>query len=62
MRTIDIMGNKIIEQDLLVSDYVLDIDITNIGLFDINELDNCYNYGYMAMKNKLSEIKKILEK
>ena len=62
MRTIDIMGNKIIEQDLLVSDYVLDIDITNIGLFDINELDNCYNHGYMAMKNKLSEIKEILEK
>ena len=61
MRTIDIMGNKISEEGLSLSDYVLTVETDKTGLLDIEKLDKCYKYGYQATMNELDNIKKILE-
>ena len=60
MKTIDIMGNKIIEKELEKSDYVLEINIEGVGIFDTNKLEKCFDIGYKTMKNNISELKKIL--
>ena len=53
MRTIDIMGNKISEENLETSDFVLTIKTDKTGLLDIEKLDSCYKYGYQAVIEKL---------
>ena len=61
MKTIDIMGNKISEKSLKMSDYVLTVKTDKTGLLDVEKLDNCYKYGYKAVMNNIDEIKRILE-
>ena len=60
MRTIDIMGNKISEESLKTSDYILTIQTDKTGLLEVDKLDDCYRYGYKAMIDKLDEVKKML--
>ena len=60
MRTLDIMGNKISEESLRQSDYVLTVSTDKTGLLDVEKLDNCYQYGYQAVMQNLKEIHKIL--
>lgn len=60
MRTIDIMGNKISEENLAQSDFVLTISTDKTGLLDAEKLDSCYNYGYNAVIDNLSKIKSVL--
>ena len=60
MRTIDIMGNKISEENLSQSDFVLTIQTDKTGLLDIEKLDSCYKYGYQAVIDNLDLIKKLL--
>lgn len=60
MRTIDIMGNKISEENLAQSDFVLTIQTDKTGLLDIEKLDSCYKYGYQAVIDNLDAIKKLL--
>lgn len=62
MRTIDIMGNKISEESLEQSDFVLTISTDKTGLLDIEKMDKCYHYGYQAVINNLDKIKKIVKK
>ena len=57
MRTIDIMGNKISEESLEQSDFVLTVSTDKTGLLDIEKLDNCYQYGYEAVLENLDKIK-----
>lgn len=59
MRTIDIMGNKISEESLEQSDFVLTIATDKTGLLDIEKLDKCYQYGYQAVIQNLDKIKEI---
>ncbi len=61
MRTIDIMGNKISENSLQKSNYLLTIPTDGTGLFDVEKLDNCYKYGYKVTMEKIEEIKEILK-
>ena len=61
MRTIDIMGNKISEQSLENSDYILTVSTDKTGLLDVEKLDSCYKYGYMAVQNNLEKIKNIMK-
>ena len=49
MKCIDIMGNKISEKNLRKSDFILDVYTDKTGLFDIEKLDKCYEYGYNAI-------------
>ena len=61
MRTIDIMGNKIIEKELEKSDYILTIPTENdIGLLDIDKIKDCYKCGYETTINNIEKIKAII--
>ena len=60
MKTIDIMGSKIIEKELKNSDYVIEINIDDIGLFDTNKIERCFNLGYETVKENIKKLKKIL--
>lgn len=61
MKTIDIMGNKIAEENLEQSDYVLNVHTDKVGLLDIGKLDKCFEYGYETVIKNLDEIKQILK-
>ncbi len=60
MKSVDIMGNKISENSLNTSDYILDVYTDKVGLLDIKKLDKCYEYGYQAVIENLENIKSIL--
>lgn len=57
MRTIYIMGNKIIEKELESSDYVLNIHTDKIGLLEAEKMQQCFDWGYEAACDKMEEIK-----
>ncbi len=59
MRTIDIMGNKISEESLEQSDFILTISTDKTGLLDIEKMDKCYQFGYQAVMQNLAKIKEL---
>lgn len=61
MKCIDIMGCKISEKSLNTSDYVLDVYTDKVGLLDYQKVDKCFKYGYEAVQENLTEIRKKLE-
>jgi NTE family protein len=61
MKTIDIMGSKISEESLEMSDYILNVYTDKVGLLDVEKLDKCYKYGYDSVMNRIDDIKKKLE-
>ena len=61
MKTIDIMGSKISEESLEMSDYILNVYTDKVGLLDVDKLDSCYKYGYECVMNNIDEIKKLIE-
>ena len=60
MKTIDILGNKISEESLEMSDMVLNVYTDKVGLLDVKKLDKCYQYGYNSVMEKIVEIRKKL--
>ena len=60
MKTIDIMGSKISEESLEMSDIVLNVYTDKVGLLDIEKLDNCYKYGYNCVVENIDKIKEAL--
>lgn len=61
MRTIDMMGNKISEESLEQSDFVLTISTDKTGLLEVEKLDKCYQYGYQAVIKNLDSIQNLLK-
>lgn len=61
MKTIDIMGSKIAEDNLEASDYVLNVYTDKVGLLDTEKLDKCYEYGYQSVEQNLEKIKAALK-
>lgn len=61
MKTIDIMGEKISEENLKQANYVLNVYTDKTGLLDIDKLDSCYKYGYNAVIENLDKIKEVIE-
>ena len=59
MKTIDIMGNKIIEEELENSDFVLNIHTEKMGLFEVNKMEECYTRGYETALENMNKIKNI---
>ena len=59
MKTIDIMGNKIAEESLEMSDLVLNISTDKVGLLDVEKLDSCYQYGYECVLQNIDKIKTV---
>lgn len=60
MRSIDIMGNKVSEENLSSSDMVLTIQTDKTGLLEIEKLDDCYKYGYRQTMNNIDKIKNLI--
>lgn len=61
MKTLDVMGNKISEEGLKQSDFVLTVPTDKAGLFDIEKLDKCYKFGYDTVMKNINKIKKVLK-
>ena len=61
MKTIDIMGNKVSEEGIELSDFVLTVPTDKTGLLDIKKADKCFEFGYNAVIQNLDKIKEILE-
>ncbi len=59
MKTIDIMGNKIAEENLEKSDMVLSVYTDKVGLLDVQKLDHCYQYGYECVIKNLNKIREL---
>lgn len=51
MKTLDIMGNKLSEKSLSISDLILTVPTDRTGLLDIKKMDKCYNFGYKSVEN-----------
>lgn len=62
MKTVDIMGSKVSEESLNISDYVITIPSDGTGLLETNKIDYCYKSGYNTVMQNLEEIKTLLEK
>lgn len=60
MRSIDIMGNKVSEENLNNSDMVLTIKTDKTGLLEVEKLDDCYKYGYRQTINNIDKIKNLI--
>ena len=61
MRTIDIMGNKISEENISNSDMVLTIQTDKTGLLETEKLDECYKYVYRQTIEQIDKIKEIIK-
>lgn len=59
MKTIDIMGNKLCDEQYDISDYILTVPSDGTGLLDIDKLDYCYKSGYTEAISKIEEIKSV---
>ena len=62
MKTIDIMGSKIIEKNLEKSDYILNVDTGKIGLLDVKSMERCFFAGYEAANKNIKEIQASINK
>ena len=60
MRSIDIMGNKVSEENLNNSDMVLTIKTDKTGLLEVEKLDDCYKYGYRQTINNIDKIQNLI--
>ncbi|MCI9016335.1 MAG: hypothetical protein HFJ53_04115 [Clostridia bacterium] len=61
MKTIDIMGSKISEESLEMSDLVLNVYTDKVGLLDTKKLDSCYKYGYNCVMENIDKIKDMIK-
>ena len=59
MKTLDIMGNKIAENGLKQSDLTITVPTDGTGLFDIEKLDKCYQFGYDTVIKNLDKIREV---
>ena len=60
MKTIDIMGNKLCDEQFEMSDYIITIPSDGTGLLDVDKLDFCYKSGYTETMKNMNEIRKNL--
>ena len=60
MKMIDIMGNKISEESLKESDYIITIPSDGTGLLDKDKIDFCFKSGYETTRKQIEEIKRSL--
>lgn len=60
MKTIDIMGNKLCDEQLEMCDYIITIPSDGTGLLDVEKLDFCYQSGYTETMKNIDEIRKSL--
>lgn len=59
MKTLDIMGNKVSDEQLKNSDFKITIPSDGTGLLDVDNIDYCYNSGYVETLKHMEEIKNL---
>lgn len=59
MKTLDVMGNKLSENSINISDFILTVPTDRTGLLDIKKMDKCFEYGYKTTIENLSKIKEL---
>lgn len=60
MKTIDIMGNKLCDEQFEMCDHIITIPSDGTGLLDVDKLDFCYKSGYTETMKTINEIRKNL--
>lgn len=60
MKILDVMGNKISDEDLEGSDYTITVPTNGTGLLDIEKIDFCYKSGYETTMKQIEKIKEII--
>ncbi len=61
MKMVDIMGSKVSEESLALSDYIITIPSDGTGLLETTKIDYCYKSGYDTVMRNIDEIRKSLE-
>lgn len=61
-KAIDIMFDKRSSDEVSTADYVIDIDLRNISMFDTKKINECYRLGYEQTKMQIDKIKAAIEK
>lgn len=61
MYTINIMGSRISEKDLNLSDFIIKVKTDKMGLLETKNIDSCFKYGYMETINNIEKIKKVVD-
>ncbi len=61
MRTIDIMANKISEENMQEGNCILTVDTIGTGMLDIEKIDMCYQAGYKCAIENMEKIKDMLK-
>lgn len=60
LRALNIMIEKIADEKLKDSDYILDLNMGKMGILDIRKLEYCYEFGYKKTIENINIIKKII--
>lgn len=60
IKALDIMGDKISEESLACSDYIITVPTDGTGLLDIDKIEYCFNSGYETTKRNIEKIKTLL--
>lgn len=58
MKSLDLMTEKLIEDSVKKSDYVIDIDVRDVKPFNVSKIEFCYQEGYMQTLDEIIKIKK----
>ena len=61
MHTINIMGNRISEKNLNLSDFIIKIKTEKMGLLETNNIERCFKYGYIETIKNIEKIKKVVD-
>ena len=60
IKALDIMGDKISEESLDSSDYIITVPTDGTGLLDIDKIEYCFKSGYETTKREIEKIKQSL--
>ena len=61
LKCVDTIFEGLAKPSIDISDYVFDIDVSKASVFNIKQIDYCYNEGYKYAITKINELKKILK-
>lgn len=61
MRCIDIVFDDRDSERIIDSDYILKVDVTSASVFDIRQLEFCYDRGYVETIENIDKIRNILK-
>ncbi len=61
LKCVDTIFEGLAKPSIDISDYVFDVDVSHASVFNIKQIDYCYNEGYKYAITKINEFKKIIK-